>query len=590
MRFANRRISTILGFACAVYVAALIHGARAQETTPAQPGACPDNGAAFVDPLNAPHWNGWGVDPSQHRFQPAEMAGLAANDVPRLKLKWAFGFPGAVRAIAQPTVVGGRIFIGSQSGKVYSLDAKSGCTYWESTYAGRPVRTAVVIGPRAGGWAAYFGDLGGKVHTVDAVTGKQLWTTRIDEHPAAVVTGAPTLAGEILFVPVSSFEEVTGASPSYSCCTFRGSVVALEASTGEVLWKTYTIPEPAKPGAVNSQGVQLMGPSGAAIWSAPTFDAASRRVYVTTGDNYSDPPSTTSDAVLAFDSTSGELAWARQMTSGDAFNIACGPTPRANCPQANGPDYDFGSSAVLADLPGGKRVLIAGQKSGVVTALDPDRAGEIVWQKRVGNGGKLGGVQWGVAADQRNVYAAVSDVKIDVVPAGTPGAQPMARNPSLAFLVDTKSGGGLLALKLDTGEEVWRTPPPGCDDVPGCSPAQSAAVTAIPGVVFSGGLDGRLRADSSEDGRIIWDVDTKGEVRTVNGVAAHGGSIDGAGPVVVGGMLYVSSGSGCSAARPGTSCSRILWKAGELMQPTLENVYPFFLLSRNAFAHPGLFA
>jgi polyvinyl alcohol dehydrogenase (cytochrome) len=478
------------------------------------------------------------------------MAGLAAYDVPRLKLKWAFGFPGAVRAIAQPTVVGGRLFIGSWRGTVYSLDAQSGCTYWKYD-TGRSVRSAIVIGPDAGGWAAYFGDLGGNVHAVDAVTGKELWTSQIDEHPAAIVTGAPTLVGETLFVPVSSFEEVTGANPIYSCCTFRGSVVALEASTGKALWKTYTIPEPAKPGAVNSNGVQLQGPSGAAVWSAPTFDAASRRVYVTTGDNYSDPPSTTSDAVLAFDATSGELAWARQMTSGDAFNIACGPTPRANCPKANGPDHDFGSSAVLAELPGGKRVLIAAQKSGVVTALDPDRSGDIVWQKRVANGGKLGGVQWGVAADQRNVYVAVSDVKIDVVPAGTPGAQPMARNPNLRFLLDRKSGGGLLALKLDTGEEVWRTPPPGCGDIPGCSPAQSAAVTAIPGVVFSGGLDGRLRAYSSEDGQIIWDVDTKGEVGTVNGIAAHGGSIDGAGPVVVGGMLYVSSGSGVFGGAPG---------------------------------------
>ena len=239
------------------------------------------------------------------------------------------------------------------------------------------------------------------------------------------------------------------------------------------------------------------------------------------------------------------------MTSGDAYNLACGRTVAVNCPEANGPDYDFGSSALLAELPGGKRILIGAQKSGVVTALDPDRAGEIVWQKRVGNGGKLGGVQWGVAADQRNVYVAVSDVKIVVVPAGTPGAQAIANSSSRAFLLDAKTGGGLVALKLDTGEEVWRTPPPGCGEVPGCSPAQSAAVTAIPGVVFSGGLDGRIRAYSSEDGRILWDVDTKGEVRTVNGVAAHGGSIDGAGPVVVGGMLYVSSGSGALGGAPG---------------------------------------
>jgi polyvinyl alcohol dehydrogenase (cytochrome) len=551
MTLRDRRIWAILGLAGALCVTGSIE-VRAQETIAGPAGACPDKNktAPFVEPLNEPHWNGWGVDPSQHRFQPSAMAGLAAKDVPRLELKWAFGFPGAARSIAQPTIIGGRAFIASQGGKVYSLDTSSGCTYWEYD-AGKPVRSAVVVGPNAGGWAAYFGDSGGKVHSVDAVTGKALWTMRIEDHPAAIVTGAPTLVGATLFVPVSSFEAATGASPHYSCCTFRGSVVALEASTGKVLWKTYTIAEPAKPGVINSFGVQLMGPSGAAIWSAPTFDAANGRVYATSGDNHSDPPTTTSDAVLAFDATSGELAWSRQMTSGDAYNLACAPTPRTNCPLANGPDYDFGSSAVLADLPGGKRILIAAQKSGVVTALDPDRSGEIVWQKRVGNGGKLGGVQWGVAADQRNVYVAVSDVKIVVIPAGTPGAQAIANSTSQGVLLDAKTGGGLLALKLDTGEEVWRTPSPGCGDVPGCSPAQSAAVTAMPGVVFSGGLDGRIRAYSSEDGRILWDVDTKGEVRTVNGVAAHGGSIDGAGPVIVGGMLYVSSGSGAFGGAPG---------------------------------------
>ena len=224
---------------------------------------------------------------------------------------------------------------------------------------------------------------------------------------------------------------------------------------------------------------------------------------------------------------------------------------RINCPKAKGPDLDFGSSAVLADLPGGKRILVAGQKSGVVTALDPDRGGQILWQKRVGAGGKLGGVQWGVAIDQGKVYVAVSDVRFSVVPPDVPGAQISPLNPKMAFLLDSKTGGGLSALRLDSGEEVWRTPHPGCGDVPGCSPAQSSAVTAIPGLVFSGGLDGRLRAYSAEDGRIVWDVDTKGDYQTVNGVAAKGGSIDGGGAVVVDGMVYVGSGATLVGTMPG---------------------------------------
>jgi polyvinyl alcohol dehydrogenase (cytochrome) len=278
-----------------VFFAACLSDNRAQEaaTVSAKNSVCPTGGAAFADPLSKPHWNGWGVDPMQHRFQPADMARLAPSDAPRLKLKWAFGFPGAKRSVAQPTIFGGRVFVGSQNGKVYSLDAKSGCTYWDFD-AGKGVRSAVVVGPQGDGWAAYFGDLGANVHSIDALTGKELWTNKVDDHPAAVITGSPTLVGTTLFVPVSSYEEATGANPSYQCCSFRGSVVALDASTGKVLWKAYTIAQEAKPGAVNATGVQLLGPSGAAIWSAPTYDSATRRISVTTGDNYSDPPTETS--------------------------------------------------------------------------------------------------------------------------------------------------------------------------------------------------------------------------------------------------------------------------------------------------------
>jgi polyvinyl alcohol dehydrogenase (cytochrome) len=286
------------------------------------------------------------------------------------------------------------------------------------------------------------------------------------------------------------------------------------------------------------------------VWSSPTFDAAKGMLYVTTGDNYSAPPTDTSDAILAFDAASGKLVWSRQITSGDAFNVAC-PGKGPNCPAAKGPDFDFGSSAILVTLPNGKRALIAGQKSGVVTAVDPDQAGAILWQTRVGHGGPLGGVQWGSAADDTKIYAAVSDTSLHIVASGTPGSQTIQSYPKMAWLLDGASGGGLHALKLESGEEVWHTPHPGCGETPGCGRAQSAAVTAIPGVVFSGGLDGHLRAYSADDGRIIWDVDTKGEHHTVNNVAARGGAIDGPGVVVVGGALYATSGYGSWGGAPG---------------------------------------
>jgi polyvinyl alcohol dehydrogenase (cytochrome) len=519
---------------------------------------------AFTEPFKGPQWNGWGVTPSQRRFQPAAMAQLSADQVPRLKLKWAFGFPNVTRAYAQPTVVGGRLFVASAGHKVYSLDPKSGCQYW-AFVAEFPVRTAITVGATRSGWSVYFGDQHGSAYAVDALTGTLLWKRRVDEHRAAIITGAPTLTGKTLYVPTSSFEEGLGANPGYPCCTFRGSVSALDAATGAVRWKSYTIPEEPKPVRRNPQGVQLWGPSGAGVWSSPTVDLKARRVYVTTGDSYSDPAASTSDAFAAFDADTGRLIWSRQMTEGDAFNVACGlPAGMgSNCPEANGPDFDFGSSPMLVDLPDGRRALIAGQKSGLVYAVDPDQRGRILWQRRVGLGGRAGGVQWGSAADAAHVYVAVSDVRmedgqrkaftIDGVavddPETLPGAQPSAFGDWL--LLDPNVGGGLFALTLEKGEVAWTTPHPGCNNKPGCSPAQSAAVTAIPGVVFSGGLDGHLRAYSARDGRIIWDVDTAQEYTTVNGVKASGGAIDGPGPVVVGGMVYVNSGYAFLGGAPG---------------------------------------
>lgn len=510
---------------------------------------CAKTNAPSSDPFSTPHWNGWGVDLAQHRFQPAAMAGLAAADVPKLALKWAFGLGEVTRANAQPTVVGGRLFLGSANGKVYALDAKSGCVLWTFAAEG-PVRSAITIAVDGRGWTAYFGDQRGNAYAVDALAGSLRWKTHVEAHRAAMISGAPVLVDDALYVPVSSFEEVTGANVAYSCCTFRGSIVALDAASGAQRWKTYTIADEPKPVRKNENGVDLFGPSGAGVWDSPAIDRVRGMLYLGTGDSYSDPPADTSDAILALRLGDGALAWKQQMTAGDAFTVACGGSlpGSGNCPQAGGPDLDFGASPILVTLANGKRALIAAQKSGVVHALDPDQNGAILWQRKIGRGGALGGVQWGAAADERKVYVALSDIRIRRVSEGTPGAQ-AARGTTL--LLDPHVGGGLYALSLETGEVVWHTPHPGCGETPGCSPAQSAAVTAIPGVVFSGGLDGHLRAYDAADGRIIWDVDTKGSYETVNGMSARGGSIDGPGPVVVDGMLYVNSGYAVFGGMPG---------------------------------------
>jgi len=506
---------------------------------------CRDSGALAPDILVAPHWTGWGGD-DNHRAQTAAMAGLTASDVPKLKLKWAFGIPGVLRAYAQPTVAGGRLFIGTGSHKVFSLNASTGCVHWTFDAEGG-VRTAISLGRIGSRWAAYFGDQSGWAYAVDARGGQLIWKTRVENYPAALVTGAPALYERHLYVPVSSGEEITGAGPDYECCKFRGSLSSLDAATGKVIWKTYTIPDEPKPVRKNGKGVQQWGPSGAGVWSAPTIDVKRHAIYITTGDSYSDPAARTSDAFVAFDMETGHILWSRQMTENDAFNGACGGgRTGGNCPEAKGPDWDFGSSPMLVNLPNGKRALVAGQKSGMVHAVDPDQQGEVLWSTRLGHGSAAGGIEWGTASDGENVYVALSDVR---------NRRPAEGGNVTIFgghgEYDPTAGGGMFALKASTGEKVWTTPPPPCGDRKGCSPAQSGAVTVIPGVVFSGDLGGRLRAYSTKDGAILWEVETAHEFETVDGVKGHGGAIDGPGAVVVGGILYVNSGYGFNGGMPG---------------------------------------
>jgi polyvinyl alcohol dehydrogenase (cytochrome) len=496
-----------------------------------------------ADVLSKPHWNGWGVDETNHRFQPAAMAKLAAGDVGKLKLKWAFGYPGDVMAYAQPTVVGGRIFAGSAGRRVYSLDAKSGCIYWVYRTEGF-VRSAITVENNI----AYFGDGRANVYGVNASTGAEVWKTKVEAHPEARITGAVKYHDGRLYVPVSSFEEGTGGNPMYECCTFRGSVAALDAKSGAVIWKTYTIDEEAKPTKKNEAGTQLRGPSGGAVWSSPTIDTKNKVLYAATGDNYSEPSSVMSDAIIAMDLETGKIAWFRQMTPGDIWNFACGlglkslGVPEVNCPDQDAPDADFGSSPVLVSLGGGKRALIAGQKSAAVYALDPDKKGAILWQTKLGKGGKTGGVQWGPAVDHEKAYVAISDASVKFAADEKVG---------LVAALDPKVGGGLFALRLSDGEKLWYTKPGECGDRKPCSPAQSAAVTAIPGVVFSGSLDGHFRAYAAKDGKVMWDFDTFREFETVNKVAARGGAMDGPGATVVDGMVYVNSGYAFTGGGPG---------------------------------------
>ena len=484
---------------------------------------------AMSDPSRGANWNGWGNGTTNARY--AKDGGVTAADLPKLKLKWAFGYANVNAARAQPAYAGGRLFVASENAEVYALDPKTGCTYW-TFVANSGVRTALSVGPykTAGraGFAVYFGDMKANAYAVDANTGQQIWVRKVDSHPSASITGAPTVYGGRVFVPVQGLsEEGQGGRGGYQCCTFRGSVSALDANTGAVIWKTYTVEE-SKPRAKNKDGVQMFGPAGGGIWSAPTVDPQRGFVYVATGNGYAEPAQKTTDAVLALDMKTGAVKWVNQVTPNDLWTMGCRPQNPDNpsCPAALGPDFDFSASPALARI-NGRDLLVLPQKSGMTYALDPDNEGKLVWQQRTGRGSGFGG-QWGAAADDQNAYVGVGDLQ-------------------------SQTPGGLRALKLTTGEAAWSMEPPArlCNAAPGCRSGQGGAVTVIPGAVLSGSLDGGMRAYSTKDGSILWTFDSNRSFDTVNGVMANGGGIEGPGAIVVNGMVFFNSGYGGVLNRPG---------------------------------------
>lgn len=500
---------------------------------------CSERGPARLD-AGSVRWMGYGGNLAGTGFQPADRAGMNASDVPRLRLRWAYGIPDASQVRTKPTVAGDVILIADQFGNVYAIDHASGCTRW-TFEADAGIRSAILIGENEEERSvAYFVDSRTNAYALDVGTGSVLWKTRVGWHPESNNTGSPALHEGRLIVPISSMEVARGGDPTYECCTSAGAVAAIDVATGYVDWYHRVIPGYPDEAGENATGTKLWAPSGAPVWSSPTIDVRRGLVYAGTGENYTRPTTSSSDAIIALDIATGELVWSFQATAGDAFTMACGPGGRAGrgtCPSPPGPDVDFGMAPMLVTRPDGRDVLIAGQKSGVVWALDPDAEGRVLWSTRVGKGSALGGIHWGMATDGRLAYAANADrsaVIVDVHP-------------------DDPATPGLYALDLMNGEIVWSAPAPEdtCGGRRGCLAANSAAPTAIPGVVFAGGLDGHIRAHSAEDGRILWDFDTVKEYETVNGVPGRGGAIDGPGPVVADGTLFVNSGYGSFGQMPG---------------------------------------
>ncbi len=399
----------------------------------------------------------------------------------------------------------------SDTGMVYAIDPKSGCARW-SFQADGGVRTAAVLGEIGGRALVFFGDIKAKAYALDARTGELVWKTEVDDHPLGRITGAPVLSEGRLYVPVSSHEEWLGAGSNYPCCTFSGALASLDAATGKTVWKTHVIAEKAKPTRKNSAGVQLWGPAGGAIWGSPAIDVKRGLAYVSTGDGYTAPAAATTNSVMAMDLKTGKIAWTVQGSGGDAWLGGCqtGAKNPENCPDPTGPDYDFSSGVMLMTLADGSQRIIAGQKSGVVWALDPDRKGAVVWKTSLARGpvDARGEIIWGGASDGVSAYYGLTS-------------------------------GGFAAVDLKDGKLRWRQ---SVDPAAGRIRGHGAAVSVIPGAVLSGGWDGLVRAVSTRDGAVLWSFDTARDFQTVNGVAAHGGSMGAPGPIAADGMVFVGSG------------------------------------------------
>ena len=482
-----------------------------------------------LDPAAGVVAAGWGHD--TRRYTRAQDAGLAAADAPALELKWAYAYPDALRARSQPSVGFGAVFVGSHDGTVYAFDLETGCTHWRFAASGE-VRTGIVLVPGTDSSPplAVFGDILARLYAVNALTGDPVWSFKVDNHASATLTATPTLAGRRVLVNVSSLEVTAAANEAYACCTFRGRTVAVDVDSGEVQWTHFAIPEPPVQVATTRVGTPVMAPSGAPLWASPTVDERRGRVYVGTGENYSSPADGNSDAIIAIDLATGERLWTRQTFAGDAWNVACMLEGNPNCPEENGPDLDHGSSILLVDVGEDRQVLVAGLKTGEVLGLDPDDEGALLWRTRLGRGSIQGGVHFGLAAEGTTVYVPINDMNDR---SGRP-------------VPDLPARPGIGAVDAATGKLLWQhVQEDVCpESLEYCDPGISAAVSAFPGAVVAGHLDGFLRVYARDSGEVLWAYDTKVPVEGVNGITARGGSMSGAGPMIANGYLIANSGYG----------------------------------------------
>lgn len=500
----------------------------------------------------------WGLGNQNRRFVPNATAGITPDNVSQLQLAWALAFPRVTDMRSQPAIIGNTLYLGDKAGMLYAIDRTRGCIF-KHTKVFSGIRSAITVATLTDNQTLLiFADSVATVFAVDPQSLDIVWQRPARLFDTSVVTGSITYHDNTLFVPVSSYEVAASGAPTHECCHSHGGVIALDATNGSPLWEWHATPAATRQGT-NADGKAMYGPSGAAVWTTPAVDPARNRIYFGTGENLSHPATDTSDAIIALDMDTGELAWRFQAITGDVWNAAC-LNGGANCPENPGGDFDFGASVIIARDHDDRDILLAGQKSGEVFALDPETTspdGTVLWRERVSLGTTNGGIHWGMALSGNTLVIPVADPERD-----REGYTPAP---------------GLYALDASTGKRLWETPVErGCEIPPENRPliglesmrakrqptleqlyacsfyyGLSAAATATDELAFSAGLNGIIRAYDIHTGNILWRAQTAKPFAANNGVEAHGGAIDVGGQVIANGWLYVQSGYSMFGQLPG---------------------------------------
>jgi polyvinyl alcohol dehydrogenase (cytochrome) len=483
----------------------------------------------------------FGFDLRNRRNLSYTQAGLKPADFANLEVAWVVAFPDAVTMRSQAAVVGDTIFlpVGESKNRVFAFniaDKAKPCILWVFT-GERAIRTSTGYGVRKDGKPIVLvGDMGAMTIALDAKTGKKLWEAHTGLFAGSISTATPVLVGDKVIAPSSQYEIMMAGQDNHVCCKIHGGVSAVDAMTGKIVWQGHTM-EDAKPIKDRGDGQMLWGPAGAPIWNSPSIDVKRNRLFVGTGEANSAPAHKNTDALISFDLTTGKILWAYQATADDVFNVGCGPNGGAkNCTKDTVfRDVDFGASTILATKPDGKDIVVAGQKSGTVWAMDPE-TGAVVWKTHIGTGGPNGGIHWGIAVDDTHVYAPIS--------------YPGRSIPGQEVPADLKPG--LYAVNLKDGTIDWKFEVKAdCTDarkkfVPRCSSlfGLSGAPTVIGDHIVTGGLDGRLYVVDRKTGALVAQYDTARDFETVNGIKGNGASIDNASIIAVNGLLIMNSGYG----------------------------------------------